>query len=574
MSEIIAIIGVITVIILIAILIHLARLNRLRLPIRSSAEPSNRYNPTGLNRMNMNGMSEDQFIAHAKRARYLSCLVIDANHMARRLYDEAGVLYPISRIYNFDPRPDNDDPTHVKAYAQARYRDLQNLRRDAKSPNALYNIQNERGFEKRDFMMFCELIKLSVADPEGVIGLVFWNGASGAVMTGFWGQKNQWADPYAIEFLRLMHKYREKRLPSGAYAFILGVHNYTSQYSLIAVNAGQNRKYKGMPGDLWDAHNAFLDGSKYVDWRLAQDHIGRDYQGIMRALGYEPVDEGRHFAATPDTLRDEHQKHVMCPWLLGTEVGFDNMNDVRDVHKDELIPMAAHVAIQPHEDFQPMSRVEQLKVGRYGWQLWLITLAEWLEKLWLAIVGVFVIQALDTPRGYRSLAKTWAQLTWFPGKAAGYIFGWLMSWNWKVIHSKTEVMIAQIVFCEGWTSQQWLSYLVTGDGDYLAYAESDAARVDIPEHFLRAIVTPPPPPDDDTYVSVPAERYTELISKEQNFDAEVGKRLALITTIGRISRNLITARTMVDAALNQMQAPLIEFANIAEELDELTQETQ
>ncbi len=459
-----------------------------------------RYNPVGLVRMNMFGMSEDAFIAHAKKARYLASVVIDANHMARRLHDEAGVLYPVSRIYPFEPRPDNDNPAHVKAYAAARYQDLKNLRADAKSPNVLYYVNNERGFVKRDFMMYCELIKLSVADPAGPIGLCFWNGASGAVMTGFWNQSNQWKEPWAIEFLKLMHEHRNVRLPSGAYAFILGTHNYTSQYALIAVNAGRDRKRKGEPGNLWDKHNAYLTRGKRIDWRLAQDHIGRDYQGIMFALGYAVSADGTRFEPTDATLRDSAGKPVLCPWLLITEAVYDNMNDVRDTHRDELIPMAAGVPAAVDTDFVPMSTVEQFRVASTGilWLLW--TLVLWLETLWRGLAGVFVSQSLDTPRGYRSLAKTWEQASWFPGRPAGYINAYSLLWAHHVIHAPTEVTIAQVNYCEGQTSTQWVSYNVRGDGDYLAFMESDAAQVEIPAHFIRAgtpPVEPPPPPSTD-----------------------------------------------------------------------------
>lgn len=455
------------------------------------------FNPTSIVRMNMKGMSEDQFVAHAKKARYITAVVIDANRLAARLYNEAGVLYPISRIYPFEPMPNSNDPAHVKAYAARVYEDLKNLRRDAGSPNVLYYINNERGFDEKMFAMYTELMEISVKDPEGVIGMVFWNGSSGAVKTGFWGEPNEWASPWALKFIMTMHKYRNKRLPSGAYAFVLGVHNYTSQYPLIAVNAGRDRKTRNQSYNLWDQHNLYASGQKYVDWRLAQDHIGRDYQGIMKALGYVPSADGRKYIPTENTATNENGDLVFAPWMIGSEVGYDNMNDVRDVHRDELIAMAA-------DEFIPMSLTEVKAVGAYGLRAVyyrLKAIIEWLA-LYLFVVGGIEAFGLDTPRGYRSLAKTWAQFTWFPGQPAGYVLGWTQRWNWRVILAPTGVFIGQTVFCEGQTSDQWVSYNVFGDKDYQAFAEN--ALEPIPEHFIRVPSgqppTPPPPPPADPLV--------------------------------------------------------------------------
>jgi hypothetical protein len=502
-----------------------------------------RYNPTTLVKMNQGGMTIEQYIAHCQRAHYLGTILIDSNRECARLQRDAGVLYPISRIYPWEPRPDNDNPDHIRAYARERYQDLKNLRADAQSPNVIYQVNNERGFVERDFRMYIELIKLSVADPQGPIGLCFWNGASGAVRTGFWGQENEWKKPWAIEFLKLMHEHRNVRLESGAYAFMLGVHNYTSQYPTIATNAGQDRKVKGAAGTIWDRLQEFVDGKRWINWRLAQDHIGRDFQGIMLALGWEVTADGKHFIAGPNTLKDSKGDYVFCCWLVDTEVGYDNMADVANVHRDELVMMSAdgEPYVSPYEAYRltpgadyvpvegentplvwaegvqqsiddeyiPATQMEQAKAGAYGVKLWLFTLLEWLEKFWLTLVVWFtgelwfVRQALDTPRGYRSLVKTWAQSTWLPGKAAGYILGFTMRWKWRTIHAQTEVTIFQALFCEGQTSAQWVSYNVFGDTDYIKFAESEEALEEIPAHFLQGATVPPPPPPASTDPTLP-----------------------------------------------------------------------
>jgi len=367
-----------------------------------------KYNPTTLVKMNQGGLNINQYIAHCQRAKYLGTILIDSNRECARLHNEAEIKYPVSRIYPWEPRPDNDSPEHIRNYAIARYQDLKNLRSDAGSPNVIYQVNNERGYVERDFRMYSELIKLSLADSQGVIGLCFWNGASGAVQTGFWGQPNEWSKPFAIEFLRLMHENRNKRLPSGAYAFSLGIHNYTSQYPTIATNAGNDRKVKGEAGNIWHRLQEFYDGKRWINWKLAQDHVGRDFQGIMLALGWSVTADGKSFVSTAQTLKDSKNEPVFCPWLIVSEAGYDNMNDVRDVHKDELIIMTAGIQITadgaqaveiesaqepiradekhqamaygvPQEtdsDYQPMTTMQEAKIGAYGLRYALFTMAD------------------------------------------------------------------------------------------------------------------------------------------------------------------------------------------------------
>jgi len=433
---------------------------------------SNLYNPNGLVVMNQRGPDLGWLAEHSQRASYLTHTFLDMNRQAGEFQRKTGMAYMVSRLYPFEPHANVGESEantksgreKIKAYAHQRFDDIRNLRDDAQNGNVLFQINNEQGFRADDFLMYKYMIERSV-ELNDIIGMVFWNGASGSVKTGFWNEPNQWESWYALGFIKAMHRHRKRRLPNGAYAFVLGVHGYTSQYPLIAVNAGQWRKggknWGGEKGDknLIARHERF-EHDKALDWHLAQDHLGRNYQGIQTALGWQPSPDGKLYVVSEKILKDDDGKPVYCPWLLNTEQGFDNMNDVRAVHANELIHMAG----------------------------------------------------FDTPQGFRSLEKTFKREDWYGPQVStpGTVLAWSLNWQYRNIYARSGVHIGGHTFAAGDTSGSnfwWLSHNVwdTGrdglqrDQGYFEVMESAIAKIAIASHFLRAPVTPPepvPPPVD------------------------------------------------------------------------------
>jgi hypothetical protein len=444
-----------------------------------------KYNPNGMVIMNARAPGRAWITDHTHQANYLTHTLLDQNRETGDLQHATGMPYAVSRLYPFEPHANTHDRDQIREYAKARYQDLQSLRADAMNHNVLFQINNEQGFRHDDFLMYKYMIEEAAKDPSGPVGMVFWNGASGAVKTGHWGQENQWEGGSQIEFLETFHHHRNLRLPNGSYALILGVHSYTSQYPLIAVNGGEWRLDSEKFNDagfqnLWDSHNAFLDGELTIDWRLPQDHMARNFQGINKALGWIPTEDGQGWEPGPNIHRDINGDPIECPWILNTEQGFDSMNDVRHVHWDDLVLMSDPAL----EDWEQKSIDYALSLG----------LPEHTLSIPRPAGGIQSQIMLDTPRGYRSLEKTWQKPNWFPGASLGDAFAYCMDWKHRVIYNKTGYHIGGHVYSLGDTSGPnfwWVSFNLwdTGEGrppqhDYFEAMTRPELQVEIVPHFL------------------------------------------------------------------------------------------
>lgn len=489
-----------------------------------------KYNPNGMVIMNQRAPKLDWTTAHSKRASYLTHTFLDQNREAGDFQRETGMPYVVSRKFPFEPHANTDDLSKIRAYANDRFDDVRRLRDDAGNGNVLFQINNEQGFRRDDFLMYKFMVERSI-ELNDIIGMVFWNGASGTVTTGFWNQPNQWAEPWALEFIETMHRYRNVRLANGSYAFILGVHSYTSQYPLIAVNAGQHRmnseifKQRGFK-NLWESHDAFLpdnDGViKYeINWNLAQDHLARNYQGIMKALGWRPTEDGVHWYAGPEIVTGDDGQPVKCPWIISTEQGPDNMNDVRKVHWDDLV------------------RIDEL----------------------------------DTPRGFRSLMHTWPKDNWFPGKSAGEVLAYWSHWTHQVIYSKTGVHIGGHNYCLGDTSGPkfwWVSFNLwdteRGHGpahDYFEAMEDDQYKVEIAPHFLGDVVTEPVPDPIVVTPPAPAQEPNGKLSKKI-LHHQLSSLKALARSIQAQQAVLDAQRLVLDSEAQSVQTNILLLEDILE----------
>jgi len=480
-----------------------------------------RFNPVGLVHLRMRGPSAEAVIAHAQRARTLTCTVLDDVGLSARL-QQFGVPYSIARLYAFEPHPNTDDAGAIRAYARARYDDLRRLRDAAGSPNVLFQVNNEQGFRRDDFIMYTRLIEFAMQDPDGPVGMVFWNGATGVVPNGYWNGHgtqyvqidNGWSASWALDFVHQMHAARSARLPSGAYAFLMGAHMYSTYYPLIAVNAGAHRKqmrdrWDAQYADAWGAHHAFLRGEKWVDWRLPQDHIGRDVQAIRHALRWTVSADGRRMqpgASTPHT----DGAFVDCPRTVVTECGADAMNDVVGVHLDQFRASALSAQSEEDETQRWRGGRKRPSVGQRptpsakGAKGQSVDYARALGLSDEALIDDFDGEAeaqAAGPRGYKTLAATWAQASWFPGESAGDVLVYWHQWAWKVVLAQTGVVLGMHGFCEGDTGG-WEGFNVHGDSDY--YEAMEMMALDIPAHWLA---------EDGT---MPINGYAEMVAQLMN----------------------------------------------------------
>lgn len=291
------------------------------------------YNPLGLVHIRIDAPDEAWVIENARQSKLFTSCTLDAMALARRLHDEGGVHYSVARFYSFEPDPgEGASREQVKEYARGVYQQIKNLIAQGGSRNVHVQVNCEQGMHDNRLRMYCDLIDLAVSDPDGPVGMVFSNMASGAYAHGFWVEghdgfeyvhdANFWARPAALEYLKKLDEHRNVRVPSGAYAFLHGDHGYTAYYPSIAVNGGER---KGDPAGWLFAME--------VNWHKPQDHLLRGYQAMRNALGWEP--RGSTWTAGAKTLRRADGTPVEPPWIVETEELIDAMNDVTAVHPEQ-----------------------------------------------------------------------------------------------------------------------------------------------------------------------------------------------------------------------------------------------
>lgn len=402
-------------------------------------------NPVGIMIMNMNRPHDNIMFTHIERSKYAAVSVLDSNHMIKSL-PNFGVVYPLTRFYTFEPHAHTEDEGQIKDYAYARYQDVKNIRRDAQTNYIIVQINNEQGFRNDDLIMYYYMMEAASKDPEGPVGMAFGNFAPGNPRTGFWGQDNEWEKPAAQKFLQGFNEFN-LNLPGAAIpAFYLGDHEYTTWYPLMAVNGGKHREM--IPTNLFELHQKFIEDPEnyYIDWSLPQDHLGRNYQGIMKALGAEPINGGREWSPP----------RMAPPKILLTEMLFDAMGDVQNFYAHEFVPTA--FSTEPGPGL--LERIGKLffrkkQVDSYEYALGVGISKEALVKP----EPVFNTQNYAPgPRGALSYKQTWMKPNWFGDlKDFDTAHMYQMQWPWQVIYHQTTVL-AGTKFAKGWTSDQWLSY--------------------------------------------------------------------------------------------------------------------
>ena len=398
----------------------------------------NLKNPLGLHIQDMDVVAKhtpgDSFyVDYARTSQLTTVTVLNNPKRASRLQNEAGVPYVVYREYKWEPAPpDRADEQTSKDNAFNVYQSARNLRLHVGNENVHLNVNCEQSFSPARFKMYTEMIRWAMRlEPKNPVGMVFGNAAIGTINSGFWGQPNDWEHPWLLEFLKTMDEYRQVRLPSGSYAFVLGVHNYTALYPWIAVNGGGHRVHN------WSEGSKFLLDKAHIDWALPQDHLGREYQGIRYALGYQWDDSLRlwrwNSIGWPQPIEP--------PWYIVTESLIDGLNDTRWLH-------AADMSFE----------------GKYR-----------------------------EPVGYNSLEKTWARQDWFPGDSKGTTLAKFEEWAWQVVHGPTGYCIGTQTFCAGDTGG-WDSHNVASGGqpdkDY--FNRVGSYRYAMPDHFFKAVSSPTP----------------------------------------------------------------------------------
>lgn len=375
---------------------------------------------------------DDNWITdQCQKAQYSTVTILDAAALSGRVQSEGGVPYTIFRDSKFEPAPGEAPDTIIAAYAKTVYEQIRQKVDQCGNPSVHIMVNCEQGSSSSRIKMYTALLRMSATDPHGPVGMVFMNASVGSVKTGFWGQENDFARADMIEFLRTFDLYRNIRLASGAYAFVLGCHNYTSQYAWIAVNAGEHR----IP--TWEEANKIE-----IDWSKAQDHLGREYQGIRKALGYTWNNDARAWVTSPSTLRRADSTPVEPPWIILTEALIDDVGGV---------PIQAN-----HFD------------------------------------------GGEKPRGFNSLKTQWEQY-WFKPDPHGVTLARMSEWAWQKIFQPEGYFIGLNNFCLGNTGG-WESFTTAPNGspnmDYFNTVKP--MRFDMPSHFfapgLANTPIPLPPP--------------------------------------------------------------------------------
>lgn len=424
-------------------------------------------NPIGQHIQRIKAPDDNWVVDDCQKAQYTTVTVLNAATLAGRIQSEGGVPYTIYRDSGFEPVPPDTTVAGIKTYAKVVYDQIREKIRQTGNFSVHMMINCEQGAAPHRVRMYTELIKCAVNDPQTPLGMIFCNASVGSIQTGFWGQENEFARPEWIEFLKTFDQYRNVRLPSGAYAFGLGVHNYSSQYPWIACNAGEHR----IP--TWDEANRIK-----IDWNKAQDHIGREYQGIRKALGWVWNNTTGAWVATTSTLKRTDGLPVLPPWIILTEMLIDDVGGV---------PIQA-----THFD------------------------------------------GGNKPRGFNSL-KTQYEQVWFKPDPHGLTLAKFSEWTWRVILQAEGFFIGGNNFCEGDTGG-WDSFTTTPNGnpnmDY--YNAVRKIRFDMPDHFFKPLQAPaqppdnPPPPPSPTQAEIDLQR---IVTTYHAIETKLAQRETLAAEI-------------------------------------------
>ena len=245
-------------------------------------------NPIGMVYQINDRVSRDAAVAFSRQAYHFATTSLNDFVLAQRLKKEAGVRYSIFRNQAWEPgdfrRPNAQD---VEEEARTAYEAIKNVDR---SIHVLIN--NEQEWTNERFQFYIELIKLTMADPNGPVGMVFGNFSAGSVKCGQGDDPNWWeTTPAAREFLILLQTLEHIKLVDGAQAFVFGDHQYTALYPWSAVNGGEYLRAD------------WADVVVEIDWKKPQWHIMRMVQGIRNA-------------------------GLPVPYMIITETLFDNMKDI------------------------------------------------------------------------------------------------------------------------------------------------------------------------------------------------------------------------------------------------------
>lgn len=220
--------------------------------------------------------NRDALIQHVRAADYVTCTVLDDLQLAIDL----NIPYAVFRAYSFEPMPADQSDGAARDAARKAMEQIRGwVQTHNNNRNVLFMVNCEQGWSPARNMMYTYMIEDSANDPGGPIGLCVGNYASGAIKAGQGGEPNHWHDQ-AEPLLRTLAKYKDKRLPNGSHAFVLGDHYYTGIFPWISVNGGEKNRQP-----RWE------DRPLSIDWAKPQWHLGRGVQGIMKACaewGIEP----------------------------------------------------------------------------------------------------------------------------------------------------------------------------------------------------------------------------------------------------------------------------------------------
>lgn len=403
-------------------------------------------NPCGLHIQNM-----DVDAKHTPPKEWYARYSLEANNSTHtilndpdsaRMQRQAGVPYVVYRQSEWEPDvPRDATRATVMQLAKGIYQAARNLRTRVADPTIHIMVNCEQDPHPNRYLMYVYMMEEAMLDPAGPVGMVFSNAATGVLDSGFYGAGiNDWAHPYRMEYLLTLDKYRHVRLTSGSYAFLHGTHAYTALYPWIAVNGGQHRIHN------WSEGHKFLTGEAHINWELPQDHLGREFQGIMRALGYGWDDEHRHWyliytANFPGAKSDGTLP--LPPWMIVTEQLMDAMKDVRWIHKNEMT----------------------------------------------------LTQEFPEPAGYRTLEATWQRKDWFPENEPTHTLALFEQWAWNVVYGPTGYFVGTHYYAAGETGPETHTHNICRGGvpDEKYFTHQKAFRANLPDHFFRDVPAQPNP---------------------------------------------------------------------------------
>lgn len=399
-------------------------------------------NPNGMFYANMNVYgsmpSKAEHAAFSRDADLMTVTVLNDPDSAR-MQRSQGVPYVVYRQSEWEPDvPRSESRVQLRELAHSIYRAATNLRLRVADGNIHIMVNCEQDPHPARYTLYVEMMHAAMTDPMGPVGMVFSNVATGVLKSGQRGEANDWAHPARLEYLKVLDQYRNVRLVSGAYAFIHGTHGYTALYPWIAVNGGKHQIHN------WSEGNKFLDGREYINWGLPQDHLGREFQGMMLALGYRWNDVTEKWDTTVRSILRTDNTPVEPPWSIVTEELIDAMNDVRYIHRPDMTFTAE----------------------------------------------------FPEPMGYRTLESTWKRHDWFPGQSPTTTLARFLIWAWQVVYEPTGYFIGKHYYASGATGPETRTHNISHSGSLDADFVNTLKpyRRDMPDHFFKNVPIVHPPP--------------------------------------------------------------------------------